>query len=301
MIAVGAIILFEAVMFVIASAIARADPQAHDPNYLHVAWVAIGLPLVGGIIAFLAASRESNRRQQHVLALAEAARQTGLHFLPLVPLPETMTEAFPVICPTPPVYGWHVAAERARVTLFGTGAIHGHPLHLAQFEFHFDQNDHTPLGGVAKAFQTLVKPTTALSRPEIWQMYLLAIFPEVLAHTSDFLITPANRDFAATYIERQFGQYFVPLPDYGELCKYTLASPSRDDSRSLPGSDVLNLLAAEEGWSIQLVAGRLMIWRGVYYPAFQFWSSISQDTVTELVHFAAKARQMLAKCDAARE
>ena len=300
MITVGAIILLEGIIFAIVSAILRADPDAHPPNYLHLMVFAVGLPMVGGIVAYLVASRESNRQEAEMSSMKEAARQMGLHYLPLIQIPEAMTDGFPVICPTPPVYGWHVSAERCRVTVFGTGDIHGQSLHLAQFEFHFDQHDHMPLGGMVKALQTIVKPSTAFARPEIWQMYLLAIFPDALAHTSDFLITPNNRDFAATYIHREFGQHLVPLPNYGELCNYMLVSPSREDAYSLLGKEFLNLLSCENGWSIQLVAGRLMIWRGVYYPAFRFWSSMSPETITELVHFSIKVRQILVGHDTER-
>lgn len=288
---VAVAIVLVAVILSALSAWQRISPQLHVPRVAYVA--VISLPVAIGGFVLLVSWRESNRRQQHVRDLAEATEKMGLQFVPLVTAPASLADdAFPVVCPTPPS-GWSAAAEKPQATIFGTGIIHGHPLHLARFEFQFDPTDHMPLGGAIQAVQTLAMPRLRRQPAQIRQMYLIAIFPEPLVNTSDFLVTPQDGGFAATYIDREFGNRYVALPDYEGLGNYTLVSPSRENARSLPGIKVLNLLATEEGWAIQLVAGRLMIWRGAQFPASNFWSSVDPDSIVNLVHFAMKVRQVL--------
>ena len=289
----GGILAFNLVMVAIVSALGEST---REPNYVMMGLIVAGLPVLGGVIAFCISSMAAGWQRQYVRAVAGACGEVGLQYLPLPTVPSRVAaEAFPVICPTPPQYGILGGLDRSIVKLLGTGVVEGQELHLAQFEFHFDPNDHATFGGAMKTLQTVVKPGTAFSRPETWQMYVLAFFPELLTGTSDFLVTPIARSFENTFIKRKFGPQTVSLPSSGGMSSYMLTSASGEPPARQLGEELLGLLASSPGWSVQLVGGRLMMWKGSFHPGFRFMLPRSRQEFRELIQFARQVRSALAR------
>ena len=290
----GGMVAFIVLMFVILSIVIDKPPQ-RKPDYLMMTLLIAGMVLIPGILAFVVSWLWSRWQQHYVRALAAATQTTGLQFLPLVQVPAPLADAaFPVICPTPPNYGLLGDAPRANVKLAGSGLVDRQELHLAQFMFHFNPHDHIPMGGAIKVAQTVLKPSTAFNRPETWQMYLLVLFPEPLPRVPDFVLTPNVRGFEKVFIQRQFEHRLVELPDTGKLRSYLLAmaEPSR---AAMLGNEFLELLAGSGGWSIQVVGGRLMVWKGTCHPDVRFLLPQSGERIAEVIQFAGEVRRVLAR------
>lgn len=125
-------------------------------------------------------------------------------------------------------------------------------------------------------------------------MYVLVLFAECLQRTPDFLVTPIGRDFETHFVKRQFSSQLVNLPHRGHLSSYLLAMQEPRDAAKL-GSELLDLLSRSPGWSIQVVGGRLFVWRGSLHPALRFQLPKSGEKLVEMLTFARQVRQVLAR------
>ncbi len=289
--AMGGVAAFFAIVMTILYFVERANiNQARAPNYLLLAAIVVSHILVAGLIGFSIASWFRHCRMRHLRALAEATQQLGLTFLPLVRVPEPMASmAFPVIRPSAAVGIWG-NTDPGRVELAGSGLLAGNEVHLAHFHFHYDPRDHTPMGSFLKVAQAIAKPGMAFQRQETWRLAILAMFGETIARTPDFLIIPNTRDVEALYVKRQFSSRVVTLTDCRD--RYLMAMPDASHGKVL-SRELIELLAKSPGWSIQLVGGRLMVWKGVRHSKLPHQLPKSTDDIIELLQFASYVRQLL--------
>jgi hypothetical protein len=270
------------------------EPRAgrSEPDYLLLTLVFAAIPFAAGSIAFGYAYVTSHWQQQYVRALAAASQSLGLRFLGLLRVPgETAVHAFPVMCPgtrsnTTP------GADEVNVRMAMTGCIDGQTVHVACYEFLAGRLEHLPLGGAIKLMAGLLKPAWLLpgNSPQDLHGYLVAMFPEPLAHVPDFLLAPWPR-FEAIFLGRVFPQLVTPLPPpLRDACLVMADGPPA--ARWLKG-EVVELLARLPDWSIQVVGGRLIVWHDSYQPPFGYSLPRSAQQITELVQVASEIRQTL--------
>lgn len=272
-----------------------SDGDNSEPiQWAQIALVFVGFPLAFALIGFMGSFVFSRYQQQHVRSLAIAAQQCGLTFTGLLSVPmQTCGHAFPVLYPGAPFQGGQPFGCDVTVDLAMTGKVQGHTLHVGRFEFRYDPLNFVPLGTALKVASGIIQPKLLLSREtqKQWLGYLVVVFADSLPNVPDFLLTPRSE------IQARFQQYsmpgnIVPLPSSGHLAEYCFAVADVANVRWFEGAP-LQLLASERGWSVQVVGGRLMVWRGVYYPGFRHTLPSSADKIAELVRFADEVRRVL--------
>ncbi len=272
---------FFLIMFII-FALALDPPE--NPNVFGIVLFVTGTVLAGGGIAFAISGIYSHYQQKHIRLMAAEAKKAGLQFIPSVRVPAELGDAaFPVICPTPPDSTFEKESARSVVDLLAVGVIDGQELLVVEYAHHFDPNDHMPFGAALKTIQTIVKPSTFGDRPQIWQSYLLTYYLDELIRVPDFVVTPNVSGYQKTHLERTFPGRLSPI-DAGGSNNYLLAVAGTQ--RHLFGREFRDLLASTPNWSIQVVAGRLIVWNG---PK----STNPSQPVSQVVAFAAKLRRLL--------
>lgn len=284
----GMLVLSLGSLLIVERAAKEQAASATKPNYAAGVALLLGvsffLALVGGWWGWLTA----RARQRYIRAIARGAQHAGLPLLPFVEVPELLANtAIPVVrLPSPMVMGEVLPAH---VHLISSGALHGTAIHLVQYTYRYDPLDVNPLGGFAKTVLLIVKPSAA-RRPHVeGEKLLVAYFPEPLTRTPDFLLTPDGRNVQATYVKKAFGDRRLYLAS--GTSQYLLNVPPQSTSPDL-GEALTKLLMGSPGWTIQVVGGRLLVWRGrshLYWPL-----SLPQgDSVVELLAFASQVRQLL--------
>lgn len=203
------------------------------------------------------------------------------------PLPRATSDlAFPVVHPGVADVGVELG-----------GSINGDLIYVLQYEYTWRVYDYgfRPFNELARALAIV---RNRGYEPIVSYVVLMVEFPDPLDFVPDFVMIPNRRSIELTEMQRRFG---------GVRCK--IESNERDarrfdreyqlfcaDPKQL-SSDLLALLvgifAQQPGWNVQVLAGRLHIWRGKDNPTSSWFRPYSIEQINGLINFACGIRRRL--------
>ncbi len=284
----GAMAAFMALMLTIL--ITTHKPDSGNPLNLFRALVpAAGFVGSAGLVGFTYAWLMSEARQRHLRGLAHTAQRHGLQFWPLWSVPSAVESAIPILCPH---LGAGLTGEghyAPSVGLAASGKLQGHDFFLSQVHTVFDPRDFQPMGSFLKVAQAIAKPGLAFHRQQIQRIYLLAYFSAELPFTPDLVVTQDKRDIDVYYLKRKLDHRIVPFPDRRR--QYFCATADSFNGPHVYGR-LVELLHQWPGYTIQVVGGRLMVWKGSSSP----WWALhlpKEKQVEDLLAFAVEVRELL--------
>jgi hypothetical protein len=257
---------------------------------------AVLLPgVVLGGIAGLIALIGSGMQRRHIRALAIAAQQTGLRFVGFIDVPTNpCAPAVPIIVPGTALREPPYRDEEVTVQVVMEGRLDGQLVRVLRYETFVDPMDYTAAGTAFKVAAAVVSPKLAFNRDsqKQWWGFLVATFPEPLPHVPDFLVAPA-RTPEGYLLERYAGGSVLAFPHDRRLPKYVVAAAEGSAAARWLLAGPLSRIAAAPGWSVQVVGGRLSVWRGVYYPTFRHTLPKDSEAIIDLIRFAADFRRAM--------
>lgn len=265
--------------------------QGNPPNLWGGAAFGAANATVAALAAFSYATLNSRARQRHIRGLARAAEEYGLQFWPLREMPPYAVPGFPVICPAPAITVFGNVDVAPRVKLAASGTLQGQAVYVAQYHYTCDPRDYQPMGSFLKVAQAIARPQTALHRQRITRIYLLTYFPEPLLHVPDLVITRERRDVDSNYLKLTLPHSIVTAPD--SSVRHIFATT--ETAGGMPVcAKLLELLRHSPGYSIQVVGGRLLVWKGNCSPSWA--ASLPGESHTqELLTFASQVNDVLRK------
>jgi hypothetical protein len=264
-----------------------------DPSYLALALWLLSVPLAVGAATFSYTLCASRWRRAHWRALATAAKELGLQFCQLKLAARTSSLALPVLSPGASAATRPMANDELDTQVVLAGEYAGQEILVVKHEFRFAVAEHMP-SGVFRHTPLLLRPQLLLSQSwkrAMWRGYLLALFPDPLPGVPDFALGSV-RDPEGAFLQHHFRGQIASVPSrLGNQPAVFAAADAAAPPLPHALHDLLGTLVP--GWSIEVSAGRLIVWRDTYWPTAPWTWPQSAPAVVELLHVANRVRRIL--------
>lgn len=280
-----------AIIFVYVWLFDRTAPPVSAARVL-IAFVAA--PGILGLVAGGYAWHCSELTRQHLRALAAAAKALQLRLATLRLPAKLAGYAFPVICPSRKPGRRPIDDEELVVQALLSGQVDGVQGLLISYQFLFGRIQHTLLGVAIKLLRAIAGPTLLRwdgSWQPWWKGYVVMVFPQPLTGVPDFALSSAGA-IETLFLRRNYYAQQITIPSKRGERRAVLASGTAAWQAPARLKELLTTL--EPGWSMQVLAGRLMVWHRSFHYLRPSMLPRTQAAVLELIEVASKIRQILA-------